>query len=153
MEIELTGLKRIFQQRIWIAVLLLIPILLFLGWLGAPYTDADKAGYPKLLSWSEWQIVQARQIYNAELDTLRHEAENLSELLNQEPDPVRAQITAERINRTYAKGQPALAYPRELLISAAGAVQDWSVGALPLEQAQAAMQQAIHALDPSPEQP
>lgn len=153
MEIELTGLKRIFHQRIWIAVLLLIPVLLGLGWLGAGYTAADKAGYPVVLSWSEWQIVQARQVYATEQEALRREVESLADMLNQEPDPVRAQITAERIVRAYSKGQAALTYQRELLINAAGAVQDWSVRALPLNQAQAAMQLAINALGAGGEQP
>ncbi len=128
MEIELTGLKRIIHQNLWVPALLLIPVVLVLGWLGARYTAADPAGYPLVLSWSEWQIIQAKQVYAAELDTLRREATGLVDLLNQEPDPVRAQITAERIARSYSKGQPALAYQRELLIAAAAAVQDWSVG-------------------------
>lgn len=153
MEIELTGLKRIFHQRIWIAVFLLIPVLLGLGWLGAGYTAANKDGYPVALSWSEWQVVQARQVYAAEQEALRREIESLADMLNQEPDPVRAQITAERIVRAYSKGQGALVYQRELLINAAGAVQDWSVGALPLDQAQAAMQLAINALGTGVEQP
>ncbi len=153
MEIELTGLKRIVRQNLWVPALLLIPVVLVLGWLGARYTAADPAGYPLVLNWTEWQIIQAKQVYAAERNTLRHEATGLVDLLNQEPDPVRAQITAERIARSYSKGQPALAYPRELLIAAAAAVQDWSVGALPFEQAQTALQQALDALGSGREQP
>ena len=153
MEIELTGLKRIIRQNLWVAALLLIPVILVLGWLGVRYTAADPAGYPLVLSWSEWQVIQAKQVYTAELDTLRREATGLVDLLNQEPDPVRAQITAERIARSYSKGQAALAYQRELLTTAAGAIQTWSVGAMPLEQAQAALQQALDALGSGGEQP
>ncbi len=153
MEIELTGLKKIFLQRTGLAALLLLPLALCLGWLGSHFTPADPAGYPLVLSWSEWQVIQAKRVYAAELGTLRREAANLGSLLDHEPDPVRAQITAERIARTFGRGQPALTYQRGLLVAAAQAIQDWSVGALPLEQARAAMQSAVRALELDGEQP
>jgi hypothetical protein len=126
-------------------------LLAGLGWLGYAYTPAGD----KPLSWSEWQVLKARRAYLGELGELQAAADMLADLLNAQPDPVRAQLAAENIQRLAGKGQPALAYPREKLALAAQAVSDWGVGAVGRETARQALEEAIRALSPqsSSEQP
>lgn len=150
MEIELTDLKQSIARWPWLSLGLVVLAVLALGALGSRYTPRDDQGYPQLLSPNEWQIILARQAYTAELGYLRREAGLLADLLNQDPDPVRAQITAERIERSYRSGQPALEYQRTALVTAAKTVQDWAAGALPGEQAQQAVEDAIQVLGYEP---
>ena len=98
------------------------------------------------MTWSDWRLLRLERAYQAELSRLQHEADVLTGLLNASPDPVRAQITAERIASAYADGEPALAHQRELLVVAARAVQDWAVGVIERPAAEAALQEAIDAL-------
>src|SRR5512135_1254526 len=102
--------------------LLAIPaILLLAGLAGLGYTYAPEGA--KVLS------------------QLQAAAESLSRLLNDLPDPVRAQITASSIQRLTSQGQPALQYQRESLAVAAQAVSDWAVGAGDRETALKALDQ------------
>ncbi len=145
MEIELTGLKT-GNRTLWIIVLVFIGTVVILGVIGRAYSPIDNAGNPRLLTWTEWQVIQAERSYQAELDSLRQEADQLATMLNQEPDPVRAQINAERVARQYVNGQPALQYQRELVITAAQAVGDWAAGAQAFEAALGAVEQLSQAL-------
>jgi len=146
MEIELTDLKKLITRWPWLSLSLVALAMLVLGAVGSRFTSRDEQGYPQLLDPMEWQIILARQAYTAELNSLRQETELLVQLLNENPDPVRAQITAERIARSYRSGQPALSYQRTALIAAAQAVQDWAAGVLTVEQAQQAVQSAAQVL-------
>lgn len=150
MEIELTDLKQRITRWPWLSLSLVLLAVLALGALGSRYTPRDEQGYPQLLSPTEWQVILARQAYTAELDDLRREVELLAGQLQATPDPVRSQITAERIERSYRSGQPALEHQRAILIAAAQAVQDWAAGALPIEQAQQPVENAIQVLGYEP---
>jgi hypothetical protein len=119
-------------------------LLAGLGWLGYAYTPAGD----KPLSWSEWQVLKARRAYLGELGELQAAADTLAGLLNAQPDPVRAQLAAESIQRLASEGQPALAYQREKLALAAQAVSGWAVGAVERETAHQALDEAIQALSP-----
>jgi hypothetical protein len=122
-----------------------------LALLGRGYTFDNQA-----LSPTDWQVLQAEQAYRTELGALQRDAETLVQLLNDSvPDPVRAQIVAGQIaNRrddplryaAGAGGQPALAYPRRLLIEAAVAVQNWAIGATAREPAQLTVDRLMASL-------
>jgi hypothetical protein len=150
MEIELTDLKQRITRWPWLSLCLALLVVIALGALGSRYTPHDEQGYPQLLSPTEWQVILARHAYTAELDNLRREVELLTGQLQGSPDPVRSQITAERIEHSYRSGQPALEHQRSALIAAAQAVQDWAAGALPSEQAQQSVENAIQVLGYEP---
>ena len=99
----------------------------------------------------EWQVLKARSDYLKELGDLQEAADSLTSLLNDSPDPVRAQLVNESIQRLSSTGQPALSYQREKLAIAAQGVSDWAVGALDHETARLALAEAIEALSPEPQ--
>ena len=146
MEIEFDGLNLNAKILVWIV---LIPVLILFGFVGENYTAVSKEGRPQALSWGEWRIYQEERAYQEELNDLRSEADLLVGMLNSSPDPVRAQITADRITSQYDEGQDALAIQREYLIAAAQAVSSWSAGAVDLAAAQAAVQEAVKLLTPA----
>ncbi len=123
-----------------------ILLLAGLGWLGYVYTPAGDM----LLTWTEWQVLKARSAYLGELGELQAAADTLANLVNAPPDPVRAQLAAESIQRLASEGQPALQYQREKLALAAQAVSDWAAGAVDRETARQALDDAIQALSPQP---
>lgn len=145
MELDLSGLRLPARQKTIIGLSILAALLIF-GFVGYRFTTVDGEGLPQVLSWTDWRLLRLERAYLAELSRLQHEADVLTELLNASPDPVRAQITAERIASSYADGEPALAHQRELLVTAAQAVQDWAVGVVERPAAEAALQEAITAL-------
>ncbi len=134
------------QYRWFLIALAAILLLAGLGWLGYTFTP----GEDQLLTWSEWQVTKAQRAYQDELGQLQEAVDSLAALLETRPDPVRAQLVAERIQRLTSEGQPALQYPREKLALAAQAVSDWAVGASEYEVARLAVEEAIQALSPQP---
>jgi len=131
----------------WLLISLFVFLLLaILGWLGYVYLPAgDRA-----LTRSEWLVLKANHTYLKELGKLQLAAETLTGLLNGQPDPVRAQLAVESIQRLTSEGQPALLYPREKLALAAQSVKDWAVGALDRETALQALAIAIQVLSRQP---
>ncbi len=134
------------QYRWFLIALAAILLLAGLGWLGYTFTP----GEDQFLTWSEWQVAKAQRAYQDELGRLQEAVDSLAALLETRPDPVRAQLVAERIQRLTSEGQPALQYPREKLALAAQAVSDWAVGAAEYEVARLAVEEAIQALSPQP---
>ena len=138
MEIDLS-------RNLWpIVALVFLMLLGSLGWLGYAYLPAgDRA-----LTRSEWQVLKAQSTYRKELQELQATAETLMELLNTQPDPVRTQLSVERIQRLTSEGHPALLYQREKVALAARSVGDWAVGALDRETALQALTEATGVLFP-----
>jgi phosphoglycolate phosphatase-like HAD superfamily hydrolase len=134
------------EIRIPLLTLAAILLLASLGWLGNAYIPSGD----KPLTRSEWQVLKARRAYLKELGEMQAAAETLATAFNSQPDPVRTQITAERIQLLTSEGQPALEYQREKLALAAQAVSDWAVGAMARETAFQALDEAIQALSPQP---
>lgn len=145
MELDLSGLRLPARHKAIFGLSFLAALLIF-GFVGYRFTIVDTQGIPQVLSWSDWRLLHLERAYQAELSLLQNETDVLTELIIASPDPVRAQITAERIASSYADGEPALAHQRELLIAAAQAVQDWAVGMVERPAAEAALQEAIDAL-------
>jgi hypothetical protein len=140
MELELDFSKK-WNLAAWLPALLII--LLGLGAMGYYNTPAGN----KLLTWSEWQVLQARRAYQSELKLLRQDVEVLSELLQGQPDVVRTQLAADRVVQDTAAGQEALAGERQAVAIAAQTVRDWAAGTAERSQAEAALSDAIQALD------
>jgi len=120
--------------------------LLGVGALGRPYTPVSVAGQARLLTWDDWQLLKAERQYNAERDVLRSDADALAALLNQAPDPVSAQVLAQRIAQHSADGQAALQTARTALHQAAQDVASWTSGALDRDTAVASLQTATDLL-------
>jgi hypothetical protein len=120
--------------------------LLGMGALGRPYTHVNSAGDARLLTWDDWQLLKAERQYTTERDVLRSDVDALAALLNQAPDPVAAQILAQRITQHGADGQAALQTARTALQQAAQDVASWTSGALDRDTAVASLQTATDLL-------
>ena len=120
--------------------------LLGLGMLGKPYTPVSAAGDTRLLTWNDWQLFKAEQRYTAEREVLRADDDALAALLNQAPDPVAAQILAQRVARDTVDGEAALLSARAALQQAAQDVASWTAGALDQNTAVASLQTASDLL-------
>ena len=122
------------------ALLILMPALILLGRAFTPVP-------PRVFTWTDWQVKQARATYTSELTDLRRDASALADLLNAAvPDPVQAQLVADQLLIRWRQGQPALSVRRDGLIAAAQAVSDWAVGALPRETARLVVAEQLAAL-------
>jgi hypothetical protein len=117
-------------------------LLVSFAWLGHAYLPAGD----RFLGRTEWQVLKAGRAYQKELSRLQAATEDLTALLNNFPDPVRAQLVAEHIQRLVRQGQPALTSARENLSKAAQAVSDWAVGAGEHETARQALDEALQML-------
>jgi len=117
-----------------------------MGMLGKPYTPVTTAGETRLLTWNDWQLFKAEQRYSAEQEVLRADDDALAALLNQAPDPVAAQILAQRVARDTVDGEPALLSARTALQQAAQDVASWTAGALDQNTAVASLQTASDLL-------
>jgi hypothetical protein len=120
--------------------------LLGLGMLGKPYTPVTPAGETRLLTWNDWQLFKAEQRYSAEREVLRADDDALAALLNQAPDPVAAQILAQRVARDTVDGEAALLSARTAMQQAAQDVASWTAGALDQNTAVASLQTASDLL-------
>jgi hypothetical protein len=141
MEITI-GRSTIYGSLVCLALL----SLLGLGALGKPYTPVTSAGDARLLTWDDWQLLKAERQYDTEREVLRSDADALTALLNQNPDPVAAQLLAQRIKQHTASGQAALQPARTALLQAAQDVASWTAGALDRNTAVASLQTATDLL-------
>lgn len=130
-----------YQIIFW--VLMVLGLLAGLIFLGRSLTPEGN----KVLTWPEWQICLAQKAYQKELGMLQKDVEVLVEIVNQPPDPVRAQIVCDKISEQLIEGQPALAMSRTALAQAAVSVEQWSVGAISRGEALTALQAAIYSID------
>ena len=139
MELELDlGDNRQYWQIA--AVLAVILALVGLAAIGSNITPIHADGSPKVMSWSDWRLIQAEKIYHAELEVLQADADQLADMLNSHPSPVAAQILAERISKHTASGDPSLAIAREALAASALNVRDWAAGILDRDTAVQSLQ-------------
>jgi YD repeat-containing protein len=129
-----------------ILVLVALLALLGLGAIGRPVTPVTADGNARLLTWNDWQILKAERRYNAERELLRADVNALASLLNQAPDPVSAQLLAQRIATHTADGEAALLPARTALQQAAQDVANWTAGALDRELAVASLLTAVNLL-------
>lgn len=137
MEIDLTQARKFLP---WLALAL---GLLFLILLGRAFTPAGNLP----LTWREWQIRKAQQAYRQERAQLLQDAQRLSDLLAQSPDPARAQVEIAAIRRRLTDGQDALAAQRAALEAACEATLAWASGTGEYNVAVDTLQTAIALLE------
>ncbi len=145
-ELDLTGKKQTTWYTIGIGVFLLL--LVGLAFLGRAFTPDSDASASHLLTWQDWRLLKAERAYQHELETLRADADQLSQALNGQPNPVTVQLLAESIlhHTGTMDGDPALEAARAALGQAAQDVRDWASGILDRDTALASLQKAIELL-------
>jgi len=139
MVIDFTGLN--VQKRtllISTASLAMLLILGLVGWILLP---------DRVLTWTEWQVIQQSLAYNQEIRLLTRNADRLADLLQGSPDPVRAQLVMEKVHRHLHQMELAsLEIPRDALATAADAAYSWSLGTVEKGAAVAALQEANQSI-------
>jgi hypothetical protein len=135
------------DQSVWmVAGILAIALLLFgLGKIGQPLTPYEE-GVARVMNLADWQLIQAEEIYDAEIEVLRVDVDSLATALEAKSDPVRVSLLVKKISTDVADGTPALATARQALYQASLDVGDWSTGVLDRERAIASLQIAIALL-------
>ena len=144
-EIEFNFRKN--EDALWLLALavLIIASLVGMAQIGQNATPMD-AGTPRLLGWSDWQLLQAQRAYTKELSILRADALQLTQVLEQQPNPVTTQFLIEQIARHTKEGDPSLESARLALENAALNVRDWSTGTLDRDTAILSVQDALPLL-------
>lgn len=141
-ELNLNWWRQQIGERAGGLTLVLLVALFLIGFLGRTFTPTSNT----VLSWSEWQIVKIEKEYQKQLSTYQQYAESLSHLINETPDPVRAQVVSDQIVQNTAAGMGALERPRLGLQEAARSVRQWAVGAGSLDTAQSSLNNAIQLI-------
>jgi len=135
------------EDLLWLIAfaLLIIAALVSMAQIGQNATPMDSSS-PRLLGWSDWQLLQAQRAYAKELSTLRTDVTRLEQVLDQRANPVTTQFLIEQIARDTKEGDPALASARLALANAALNVRDWSTGTLNRDTAILSVQDALPLL-------
>ncbi len=146
MEFELDFRKN--EETLWLAALivLIVAVIFGLAQIGRQVTRVDASGEASLLGWSDWRLLQAERAYADEMASLRVDATQLVAMLEREPNPVAAQLLADRIARRTASGDASLATARLALATAAASVHNWAAGTLDRDSAILAVQEALALL-------
>jgi len=133
------------EETLWLAALIvLIAAVIFgLAQVGRRVTRVDASGEASLLGWSDWRLLQAERAYADEMARLRVDATELVAMLEREPNPVAAQLLADRIARHTAGGDASLAAARLALSNAAISVRSWAAGTLDRDSAILSVQEAL----------
>ncbi|MFZ5884013.1 MAG: hypothetical protein ACOYYI_09565 [Chloroflexota bacterium] len=138
------------NTTLWQAAVIVVMVLVLvgLGAIGSRVTPLTADGAPKIMSWSDWRLLQAEKAYYAEVEVLQADANQLALMLESRPSPVAAQMLAERITRHTRDGDPSLAPAREALLTAALNVRDWAAGILDRDTAMRSLETAFELLNP-----
>jgi hypothetical protein len=123
--------------------LLVVLVLLGLGALGRSYTP-DPA---RVIGWTDWKAVKVERQYRRELARLREDLAGLADLLQADPDPVRAELAATRLAQHHADGLGLLANQRQAVLIAADAVRGWAAGYAAYEDAVATVNEAMEIVN------
>src|SRR5512137_770306 len=112
------------KENGWITYLALTVIvalaLVGLAFIGQNVTPVDAAtGRARALTWSDWQVLQARREHSSELAVLRQDLNDIALMAQKLPDPVSAQILQARIAQHTRSGQPTLELARAHVQNAA----------------------------------
>jgi hypothetical protein len=144
-EIEFNFRKN--EDALWLIAfaIVIIAALVCMAQIGQNATPMD-AGAPRLLGWSDWQLLQAQRAYTKELSSLRTDAMQLSRVLDLKPNPVTTQFLIEQIAQDTKEGDASLAGARLALQNAALNVRDWSTGILDRDTAILSVQAALTLL-------
>jgi len=135
MEIDFTELK--IQKRVILILAISLVTMIILGLVGWNVLP------DRVLTWTEWQVIQQSLAYQRELRILVRNADRLAELLHEQPDAVRAQLVTERVRREIQQLElSSLTGQKEGLLSATDDVEAWSLGSSERAAAVSALQRA-----------
>lgn len=134
-EVDLNGLK----LSNWIAIAIAL-VLVILGVVGYRVTPEGN----RILTWEDWQVHQAHQAYRREVGVLQSALDRLAQVVNRTPDPLRAQMTADRVLRDLDAVRLAVLEPAKGAVGeAALAVRAWALGG----EREAAVQAVARAVE------
>jgi hypothetical protein len=139
------------KENPWIPYLSLTVIialaLVGFAFIGQNATPMDSAtGQPRVIQWSDWQMLQARRVHAEELALLRDDLTSITRMFQFPPDPVAAQILQSRILQHTNNGQPTLELARAYIQNAADGLVAWSSGQITRDVLIGLIQQAESAL-------
>jgi hypothetical protein len=127
--------------------IILLPVILLvavgLALLGKQVTP-ESGG---VLTPTKWNLLKEERTYDKELGTLRDDVEEVTHLMNGQPNPVGAGLAADRIQYETLDGHPALALQREAVANAFEMVRLWSMGGATREEAEIALGEAVSLLE------
>jgi hypothetical protein len=124
------------------SVLIALIVLFGLAGLGQRVTPVSPSGDPRIMTWSDWNVLQLKRAHNKEIALLRKHVEEISTLLNLPPDPIAAQVLYQRVHRDVQNGLVSTADARRATLDAADKVLRWSTGQIDRDEAVAAVEQA-----------
>lgn len=134
-EVDLNGLK----LSNWIAIAIAL-VLVILGVVGYRVTPEGN----RILTWEDWQVRRAHLEYRREVGVLQGALDRLAQVVNRTPDPLRAQMTADRVLRDLDAVRLALLEPAKGAVGeAALAVRAWALGG----EREAAVQAVARAVE------
>ncbi len=123
-----------------LGIALAIVVLLILGLVGYAVTPEGN----RILTWEDWQVHKAHLEYRREVGALQTAVDRLAQVVNRSPDPLRAQMTADRVLRDLDRVTLAVLEPAKGAVGeAALAVRAWALGG----EREAAVQAVARALD------
>jgi len=136
------------EETLWLAalIILIVAVIFGLAQIGRQVTRVDASGEASLLGWSDWRLLQAERAYADEMAALRVDATELVAMLEREPNPVAAQLLADRIARHTAGGDASLSAARLALSNATISVRSWAAGTLDRDSAILSVQEALTLL-------
>ena len=137
------------KENPWVAYLSLT-VIIVLTLVGFAFIgrNATPSGEPRALTWSDWQMLQARRVHAEELAALREDLASIARMFQFPPDPVAAQILRSQILQHTSSGQPTLELARAAVQNAADGLTAWSGGQIERDAMIGLIQQAEAALKP-----
>lgn len=134
-EVDLNGLKVSN-----LAIVALVAVLVILGVVGYRVTPEGN----RILTWEDWQVRRAHLEYRREVGVLQGALDHLAQVVNRTPDPLRAQMTADRVLRDLDAVRLAVLEPAKGAVGeAALAVRAWALGG----EREAAVQAVARAVE------
>lgn len=134
-EVDLNGLKVSN-----LAIVALVAVLVILGVVGYRVTPEGN----RILTWEDWQVRRAHLEYRREVGVLQGALDRLAQVVNRTPDPLRAQMTADRVLRDLDAVRLAVLEPAKGAVGeAALAVRAWALGG----EREAAVQAVARAVE------
>ncbi|MBN1978268.1 MAG: hypothetical protein JW918_12805 [Anaerolineae bacterium] len=129
----------------WILAGAILLALIGLGLLGSLHTPEPA----RVIWWTDWTAWKVERQYRKELAQMQKDLGELAGILQDRPDPVRAELAATRMEQRHASGLGLLEGQREVAVVAAQAVRDWAAGYEKYDVAVQAVNEAIEIMEMS----
>jgi hypothetical protein len=116
------------NEAFWNTVLglVIVALVIGLGWIGSGVTEAAS---PRALSWTDWQMLKARELYQTEIVVLREDASQLAMLLDSPSDRISAHAqTITILRHTQSVQSDTLYAASAALADAANKTYNWISG-------------------------